>query len=165
MAATCLVWSGRERRRACGAAAALHGVALGEALGAALGTALGVALGARRENGGPVCQSAVVPCMVVRMVSQCQCHRTPRTPRLAALLAPHTYDLSLSLFPMRAHSIIHGTTARRISTVHCKFCKKWTPYGFKRIFFLTDFLDGNKLIIKPYFYQKFPNFGGENQVN
>ena len=97
MAATCLVWSGRERRRACGAAA--HGVALGEALGAALGTALGVALGARRENGGPVCQSAVVPCMVVRMVSQCYCHRTPRTPRPAApaLLAPHTYDLSLSL--------------------------------------------------------------------
>ena len=96
MAATCLVWSGRERRRACGATAA-HGVALGEALGAALGTALGVALGARRENGGPVCQSAVVPCMVVRMVSQCHCHRTPRMPRLATLLAPHTYDLSLSL--------------------------------------------------------------------
>ena len=147
MAATCLVWSGRERRRACGAAAAAHGVALGEALGAALGTALGVALGARRENGGPVCQSAVVPCMVVRMVSQCQCHRTPRTPRLAALLAPHTYDLSLSLFPMRAHSIIHGTTARRISTVHCKFCKK-RPLMVWR-FFLTDSLDCNKLIINP----------------
>ena len=56
-------------------------------------------------------------------------------PRRAALLAPHTYDLSLSLFPMRAHSIIHGTTARRISTVHCKFCKKrpvmvWRVFSF-----------------------------------
>ena len=78
MAATCLVWSGRERRRACGAAArhSSHG--------------------ARRESGGPVCQSAVVPCMVVRMVSQC--HRTPSAPRRAAPHCQHhTHTIFLSL--------------------------------------------------------------------
>ena len=61
---------------------------------------------------------------------------------------PHTHTLSpdpLSLsLSMRAHSIIHRTTARRISSVHCKSTEKLMVFSF----FMPAKKSYNSMIIK-----------------